>query len=364
MTTFGKALESLRKHGDKDHHKTAVIISEEFLKTMTHQQPDIQCHLNQAMASRISLNRQKLHSIFKTIVFCGRQNIALRGHRDDATDIERDVDDLENHGNLRTFDAGDNVLAEHLATASRNATYTSKTIQNEIINIVANQVRSKIVGKIEAAKWYTVISDEVTDASNKEQSSLVLRYVDSDTLLVREDLIGFVECNTGITGRELANKITSSLQAFGSDLSNLQGQAYDGAGNMAGSVNGTAALISAQYPLALYPHCASHCLNLAVVKSLHITSVRNMMGVIERVYQFFAAHPKRQTALEKAISDIQPTSKVHKLKDMCRTRWVQRIDAIQVFKSLHQCTVTCMEGICNDGPRLWSPDAVTAARSL
>lgn len=109
---------------------------------------------------------------------------------------------------------------------------------------------------------------------------------------------------------------------------------------MAGSVNGTAALISAQYPLALYLHCASHCLNLAVVKSLQITSVRNMMGVIERVYQLFAAHPKRQTALEKAISDTQPTSKVHKLKDMCRTRRVQRIDAIQVFKSLHQCTVT------------------------
>ena len=111
--------------------------------------------------------------------------------------------------------------------------------------------------------------------SNKEQLSLVLRYVDSDTLLVRKDLIGFVECNTGITGRELANKITSSLQAFGLDLSNLRGQAYDGAGNMAGSVNGTAALISAQYPLALYLHCASHCLNLTVVKSLQITSVRN-----------------------------------------------------------------------------------------
>ena len=103
----------------------------EFLKTMTHHQPDIQCHLNQAIASRISLNRQKLHLIFKTIVFCGRQNIALRGHRDDATDIERDVDDLENHSNFRALlnfrvDAGDNVLAEHLATAPRNATYTSK----------------------------------------------------------------------------------------------------------------------------------------------------------------------------------------------------------------------------------------------
>ena len=269
------------------------------------------------------------------------------------------------HAALHYF-SGENpdVLAEHLATAPRNATYTSKTIQNQMINIVADQIRSKIAGNIEAAKWYTVISDEVTDVSNKEQLSLVLSYVDSDTLLVREDLIGFVECNTGITGRELANKITSSLQAFGLDLSNLRGQAYDRASNMAGSVNGTAAFISAQYPLALYLHCASHCLNLTVVKSLQITSVQNIMGVIERVYQFFAAHPKRQTALEKAISDTHPTSKVHKLKDMCRTRWIQRIDAIQVFKSLHQCTVTCMEGNRNDGPGFWTPDALTDARSL
>ena len=97
--------------------------------------PDIQCHLNQAMASRISLNRQKLHSIFKSIVFWGRQNIALRGHRDDATRNEKVVDDLGNHGNFRALlnfrvDAGDSILAEHLATAPLNTTYTSKTIQN------------------------------------------------------------------------------------------------------------------------------------------------------------------------------------------------------------------------------------------
>ena len=108
----------------------------------------------------------------------------------------------------------------------------------------------------------------------------------------------------------------------------------------------------------------SHCLNLAVVKSLEVTSVRNMMGVVGRVYQFFAAHPKRQRALEKAISDCQPSSTVHKLKDMCRTRWVQRIDATEVFKSLHHSIVVCMENICSDGPGLWSADSLTDARGL
>ena len=55
------------------------------------------------MASKVSLKRQKLQSIFKVILFCGRQNIAICGHRDDATDNARDVDDLENHGNFRAL---------------------------------------------------------------------------------------------------------------------------------------------------------------------------------------------------------------------------------------------------------------------
>ena len=133
---------------------------------------------------------------------------------------------------------------------------------------------------------------------------------------------------------------------------------------MAGSVRGTAALIKAQYPLALYLHCASHCLNLAIVKSLQVTSVRNMMGVVDRVYVFFGAHPKRQNALDKAIEEAQPGSSVSKLKDLCRTRWIQRIDALHIFQSLHVSAVDCMEGICTDGPSVWSSDSLTDARSL
>ena len=66
--------------------------------------------------------------------------------------------------------------------------------------------------------------------------------------------MGFFECDTGFSGRDLAGKITSTLEAFALDLSNLRGQAYDGAGNMAGSVNGTADLIAVDYPLAQYLH--------------------------------------------------------------------------------------------------------------
>ena len=368
LTNFKKALEMLHKHTDKEHHKVAIVRAEEFERSMSGQQPDIQQRMSKSLAERISTNRQKL-SIMKTILFCGRQNIALRGHRDSALDIERDVDDLQNHGNfvaLLNFriDAGDSVLEQHLSTAARNATYTSNTIQKQIISILADQVIQSIISRVKAAKCFSVIADEVTDVSNKEQLSIALRYVDSATLLVREDLVGFFECDTGISGRNLARKITSTLEELGLDLEHLRGQAYDGAGNMAGSVKGTAALICSHYPLAMYLHCSSHCLNLAVVKSLEVTSVRNMMAVVGRVYQFFSAHPKCQGAFEKAVSERQPSSSSRKLKDMCRTRWLQRIDAADIFMRLYLSVVECLENICNDGARLWSQDSLTDARGL
>ena len=51
--------------------------------------------------------------------------------------------------------------------------------------------------------------------SHKEQLSLVLRYVDANTFFVHENLLGFFECETGISGNELADKITSCFKDYG-----------------------------------------------------------------------------------------------------------------------------------------------------
>ena len=194
-------------------------------------------------------------------------------------------------------------MRDHLANAPRNATYTSPDVQNQVIDILGAHVRDKI---LQQAQFYTVIADEVTDCSNKEQLSLVLRYVNPGDCIIREDLVSFLECDSGITGQALAGKIVGFLRGSGLDPTRLRGQAYDGAGNMAGKTNGVAALISSQYPLALYIHCASHCLNLSVVNSLQETSIRNMIGVVNRVSIFFefSAHPRSSKRLLIALSCV------------------------------------------------------------
>ncbi len=139
-----------------------------------------------------------------------------------------DAQPLANHGNFWALlqfrvSAGDSILEEHLLSHARNCSYTSADIQNQIVLILGDQIRSQIVAKLNKAKWFTMIADEVTDTSNKEQLSLVVNGI------VREDLLSFIECDTGVSGSALADKMLSCLNACDVDPSMLRGQAYDGA---------------------------------------------------------------------------------------------------------------------------------------
>jgi len=120
-----------------------------------------------------------LTPIIKTIIFCGRNNLALREHRDDGLNPETAI--IGNEGvfiRLLAFrvDSGDQILAEHLKTSNKNATMISKTIQNELINILHQVVVEGIVNNIKNNIYFSILCDETTDVSTQEQMSISIRY--------------------------------------------------------------------------------------------------------------------------------------------------------------------------------------------
>jgi hypothetical protein len=71
----------------------------------------------------------KNDNVMKSVLHC----IEFCGHRDDATNEDPDA----NLGNFKALvefrmEAGDNVLRQHLENCKKNATYMSKTAQNDI----------------------------------------------------------------------------------------------------------------------------------------------------------------------------------------------------------------------------------------
>jgi len=367
-TNFTKAADHMVKHTDKPSHKAATVKAIAFLSVMEGKQENVHHMINRGLADRVLANRGKLASIINIIILCGRQCFALRGDKDNMTDVEQDSSNSVNHGNFWALvnfriQSGDTVLEGHLQNASHNATYTSPIIQNELICVIGDHIRDKIISEVKKCPQFSVIADEVTDTANKEQLSFVLRYVSSDGE-IKEDVVDFVECADGITGQAIADKVLGCVQSYTLDPGHIRGQGYDGAGNMAGKSKGAAALITKQHPLALYFHCASHCLNLAVMKSVQVTSIRNMMGTVERMSSFLDGHPKRQTALDRALDSSAVESQKSKLKNVCRTRWVQRIEALETFCELYPAIIICLETICEEGPQKWSNDSLTDARGL
>ena len=361
LKLFNKATDKLKAHDKSELHKNAMAQSDNFLRVMDKKNSTIHEQVNTALTERIAKNRQKLTSIIKTVIFCGRQNIALRGnHESDSA-----LPDSTNRGNFKALlefraEAGDSVLDSHIKHSHQNATYTSPKIQNEIITIIKDNIQQQIVKEVHVSKYFSVLADEVTDTSNKEQLSIVLRYVDSENK-VQEHFMDFIECRNGITGEALAQTILQCMKDLGLDAANIRGQGYDGASNMSGLVKGAAAVIQRDHPAALYLHCASHQLNLCIVKSAENRHVRNMMGTMEKVWLFFEGHPKRQVKLETAIIETAPEASHFKLKNMCRTRWVQRLDALETFTELLPSIVRCFESICEEGSKSWSKDSLTDA---
>lgn len=96
------------------------------------------------------------------------------------------------------------------------------------------------------------------------------------------------------------------------------------------------------HPLALYLHCSSHSLNLAISDACALAAVRNCMGTVGNVYNFFNT-PKRQTVLQRSIHEVAPDSSATRLKQLCPTRWVERHDSIILFLELYEAVIDALE---------------------
>ena len=88
----------------------------------------------------------------------------------------------------------DNVV---LDKAPGNATYTSPLIQKEILHIFANKVRNKIHEEFGDRKFCLFV-DEAVDESNKEQMTIILRFVNCDGF-IRKRLFDIVNVHDTTT---------------------------------------------------------------------------------------------------------------------------------------------------------------------
>ena len=117
--------------------------------------------------------------IVDIVLLCTKQHIALRGHRDDQVQFAEPP--TLNEGNfiaiLRLLAEGNTVLKEHLISGPQNARYTIKTVQNEVIGVIADTIREYFRKCPEKNPHFSLIADETTSQGH-EVLSACLRLLD------------------------------------------------------------------------------------------------------------------------------------------------------------------------------------------
>lgn len=324
-----------------------MLSAENVIAIVENKQKNIILQVDQHKREEAEKNRGKLLPIIQTVRFCGRQQLPPRGHTDSGR-IELDEPE-ENDGNFRSLlryraNFGDNNLKEQLKTSSANVMYTSPTIQNEIIEIFGTSIQTHIRRSVSKCGFFPGLADETKDISKTEQFSLCVRYIDEDKMKLREDFLTFVPVHD-VTGAALANVIQETLHSLNFDLSKMRGQGCDGAAVMRGQFRGVQARILESFPKAVYTHCVSHSLNLCLCDASKVKSIRNSFGTLIETCNFFHFSSKRNEALRRKITELKPTAGGWKLKTLCETRWVQRHEAVFVFKEFLEPVVATVEDI-------------------
>ncbi|KAL4097968.1 hypothetical protein QTP88_022649 [Uroleucon formosanum] len=166
----------------------------------------------------------------------------------------------------------DPVILEHLNRIKNkeiHVHYLGHEIQDELIKMMAAEVKKKIIDLIKTTKYFSIIMDTTPDISHNEQLTILIRIVNIDEKntksvpVIKEYFLDFIDVKS-TTGLHLSEILISQLKIYNIDLKDCRGQIYDNDSNMVGQFKGVESRISNISSRAFFTPYTAHSLNLVL----------------------------------------------------------------------------------------------------
>ena len=308
--------------------------------------------INSSWETTIANNQHYIKTISEILLFCSRQEIGIRGHREDKSS--------RNRGNfLELLDLvakHDTVIQQKITNTPQNAKYISPQIQNDLLHIMAGIVQSRISTDVKKAGIYSILADETKDCSKKEQLSIVLRYVDLESATIHERFLTYIEAKR-MDAEALATYILDTIRQHGLDPSKIVSQGYDGASVMSGRCTGVQQRVKQVAPQALYVHCYAHCLNLVLVDTTKtIPQASEFFALMETLYVFISTS-KAHTVYIQQQKSLHPDKPIHQLQKLSDTRWTCRFAAVEAVCTTFDAILATLQCLVQGDDKLKAVEA-------
>jgi hypothetical protein len=205
--------------------------------------------------------------------------------------------------------------------------YLGHNIQNELIHLLATEVKKNIIEKVREAKYFSIILDCIPDASHQEQISLILKCVNNseNPIKVEEHFVEFITVDD-TTGECLFNDMIGLIKKLDLNIDDIRGQEYDNGSNMKGKKRGVLKRLLDIYRKAFYTLCGCHSLNLVLCDIANsYPKAIYFFGIVQRIYTLFASSTKRWKILLNNVSSLT-------LKPFSQIRWESWIESLKAIK--------------------------------
>ena len=178
LTYWSSARLKLLDHENKSQiYLIAMLQIDHFVKVMERKGKPTDLIIDITRRLRMSKNREILKPIFQAAVFCEKQNIALRGHRNDSINQEnKGRQNIRNFQELLDFSvqSGDKIFKRHLKMYQEMPHIGHKRSKKEIIKICGKHISNRLIEEIKKNKLFWILAYEATDVTNRQEMVLVI----------------------------------------------------------------------------------------------------------------------------------------------------------------------------------------------
>ncbi|XP_071699776.1 uncharacterized protein [Rutidosis leptorrhynchoides] len=316
INNWRKLSEKLTKHeSSSEHMKNLETWAELRLRLNMNQTIDKE--LQELIKKDTDHWKEVLVRIIATVKCLAVYNLPFRGTNEKLYE--------NSNGNflgiLQMIAEFDPVMKQHFRRIENKEThihYLSHKIQNELIEMLATEVKKSSPIKVE---------------------EFFLKF------LVVEDT----------SGLGLFKVLLECLKSLDLDIKYVRGQGYDNRSNIKGKHSGVSTRLLEINPRAFYVSCGCHCLNLVLCDMANYChKVKTFFRTCQTIYNVFSNSTKRWTVLLKYIDDLT-------LKSLSATRWESHVESVkaiitqipQIKEALIQLCEVCEDGkVCRDAKSL------------